>query len=245
MAVIRANSVLPARREPISVRTADGQTLAGEIALPQQVEPIATVVCLHPLSTHGGSSDSHIFRKAAWRLPALAGLAVVRFNFRGVDSTLGSSTGDFDDAGKEGLDLGAVLAHVTRAELPEPWLLGWSFGTDVAIKHGNRDPVAGAVLLAPTLRWSTDADLDRWARSRRPLSLLVPEFDDYLRPEQARQRFARVPQAQVLTVPEGRHLFVGEPYVKIVLDYLVGLIAPAYSPLPTEWDGPMSSWSVL
>lgn len=245
MAVIRANSVLPARREPFTVRTSDGQTLVGEVALPQQIDPIATVVCLHPLSTHGGSSDSHIFRKAAWRLPALAGLAVVRFNFRSVSSTLGTSTGAFDGAGNEGLDLGAVVAYTARAGLPEPWLLGWSFGTDVALKHGNREPVVGAVLLAPPLRWSADADLDRWARSGRPLSVLVPELDDYLRPAQARQRFARVPQAAVVTVPDGRHLFIGEPYVKIVLDHLVGLIAPAYSPVPSEWNGPMSSWSVL
>lgn len=245
MATIKANSVLPARRDPFTVRTSDGQTLVGEVALPVGMDPVATVVCLHPLSTHGGSSDSHLFRKASWRLPALAGLAVVRFNFRGVTSTLGTSTGEFDRAAGEGLDLGAVLAHVVRNGLPDPLLLGWSFGTDVAIKHGNRDPVIGALLLAPPLRWSTDADLDRWAVSQRPLSVLVPEYDDFLRPEQARQRFARVPQAEVVTVPDGRHLFVGEPYVRIVLDYLVGMIAPLYSPLPTQWDGPMSSWSVL
>ena len=245
MASIKPNSVLPARREPFRVTTSDGCTIVGERSLPQQGEPIATVVCLHPLSTHGGSSDSHLFRKAAWRLPQLAGLAVVRFNFRGVTSSLGTSTGSFDAAAAEGLDLGAVLARVVADGLPEPWLLGWSFGTDVAIKHGNREPVAGAILLAPTLRWSTDADLDRWADSGRPISALVPEFDDFLRPEQAGPRFARVPQADMITVPDGRHLFIGERYVKIVLDHVVGTIAPAYSPLPSQWSGPMQTWSVL
>lgn len=244
MPLIAPNSVLPAVRTPFTVRTADGQRLVGEIAGPVHGEPVATVVCLHPLSTHGGSSDSHLFRKAAWRLPALAGITVVRFNFRGVTSSLGTSTGAFDEARAEGLDLGAVLAHVVGLDLPEVWLLGWSFGTDVALKHGDRAPVAGAVLLAPPLRWTTDADLDRWAGSGRPLAALVPEFDDYLRPEQARERFARVPQAQVVTVPEGRHLFVGERYVRIVLDDLVARIAPLYSPLPTQWDGPMESWSL-
>ncbi len=245
MASIKPNSVLPARREAFTITTADGQTLVGQVDLPEQVAPIATVVCLHPLSTHGGSSDSHLFRKAAWRLPALAGLAVVRFNFRGVTSSLGTSTGQFDQAGAEGLDLGAVLAHVVDAGLPEPWLMGWSFGTDVVIKHGNRDPVAGAFLLAPTLRWSTDEDLDRWTRSGRPISALVPEFDDYLRPPQARARFARIPQANVIDVAGGRHLLTGEQYVRIVLNHVVGRIAPAYSPLPTNWHGPMESWSVL
>lgn len=244
MPPIAPNSVLPARRTPFTVRTADGQSLVGEIAAPVHGEPVATVVCLHPLSTQGGSADSHLLRKASWRLPALTGIAVVRFNFRGVTSSLGTSSGTFDEARSEGLDLGAVLAHVVGLDLPEVWLLGWSFGTDVALKHGNRPPVAGAVLLAPPLRWTTAADLDRWAGSGRPLTALVPEFDDYLRPAQARERFARVPQAQVVTVPEGRHLFIGERYVRIVLDDLVARIAPLYSPLPLLWEGPIQTWSL-
>lgn len=244
MSRITANTMLPAKRRPISVQTADGETLVGELALPSQMEPIATLVCLHPLSTDGGSSDSHLFRKAAWRLPALTGIAVLRFNFRSVTSSLGSSTGSFDSCRAEGLDLGAMLAYVTREHLPEPWLLGWSFGTDVTLKYGNRDPVVGAILLAPPLRWSTATDLARWAETGRPLSALIPEYDDYLRPAEAVERFAAIPQAQVVPVPDGRHLFVGEKYVRIVLDHVVEQIAPAYAPLPTQWSGPVQSWSL-
>src|SRR5690606_23860424 len=80
---IRAMSVLPARREDIELHTADGLTLVGELALPADRPPVATLVTLHPLPTHGGFMDSHVLRKAAWRLPALAGLAVLRFNTRG------------------------------------------------------------------------------------------------------------------------------------------------------------------
>ncbi len=243
MTRIGPNSILPARRLPRTFDTADGETLVGELALPPSIDPVGTIVCLHPLPTEGGSSDSHVLRKAAWRLPALAGLAVLRFNFRGTTSSLGTSTGTFDEARFEGLDLGAVLAEVTREQLPEPWLLGWSFGTDVTLKHGNRDPVAGAILLSPPLRWSTDDVLARWADSGRALRVLVPEFDDYLRPEQARARFAAVPQAEVVPVPGAGHLWVGERFVRIVLDDVVRRIAPAYSPLPTSWSGPMSTWS--
>ena len=73
---IRANSVLPARREAITLHTADGLSLVGELALPPDRDPVATLVCLHPLPTHGGMMDSHVIRKAAFRLPALAGIAV-------------------------------------------------------------------------------------------------------------------------------------------------------------------------
>ena len=49
-----------------------GSSLVGELALPLDRDPVATMVCLHPLPTHGGMMDSQIFRKAAARLPALA-----------------------------------------------------------------------------------------------------------------------------------------------------------------------------
>ena len=90
---IRASSVLPARREPIELHTADGLRLVGELALPLDRDPVATMVTLHPLPTHGGFMDSHVFRKAAYRLPALAGLAVLRFNLRGVSSPRRSARG--------------------------------------------------------------------------------------------------------------------------------------------------------
>lgn len=245
MARIAANSVLPAQRETFTVQASDGEQIVGEVARPDGSRPFATVVCLHPLSTHGGSTDSHLFRKASWRLPALAGLAVVRFNFRGVSSTVGTSSGAFDEAEAEGLDLAAVLDHCAELQLPDPWLLGWSFGTDVLLKHGAQPSVVGGILLSPTLRWSADADLDRWSAFGRPLSALIPEHDDFLPPELALPRLARIRQADAIPVPGGRHLFVGERYVKIVLDHVVRQIAPAFAPLPPEWDGPMQTWSVL
>src|SRR5512144_3229555 len=98
MPAIRANSVLPARRTEVTLQTADGLSLVGELAVPEDREPVATLVCLHPLPTHGGMMDSHVFRKAAFRLPALAGIAVLRFNTRGTESEQGTSEGSFDNA---------------------------------------------------------------------------------------------------------------------------------------------------
>ncbi|MFD0891953.1 alpha/beta hydrolase, partial [Streptosporangium algeriense] len=64
---IRSSTVLPARREPIELHTGDGLRLVGELALPPGRPPVATLVCLHPLPTHGGMMDSHLYRKAASR----------------------------------------------------------------------------------------------------------------------------------------------------------------------------------
>jgi uncharacterized protein with ACT and thioredoxin-like domain len=91
LAEISAGSILPAHREDLELFTADGLRLVGELATPIDRAPAATIICLHPLTTHGGMMDSHVLRKMAWRLPALAGIAVLRFNMRGAVS-------DFSDA---------------------------------------------------------------------------------------------------------------------------------------------------
>ena len=236
MTEIRAATVLPARREDISLRTADGLTLVGEIALPPGKDPVATLLCLHPLPTHGGMMDSHILRKASYRLPALAGLAVVRFNTRGTESPRGRSEGEFGGGEVERHDVAAAIAWCVAAGLPGLWLLGWSFGTELALLWGNDPAVEGAILLSPPLRRAGNAELDAWAASGKPLLVLVPEFDDYLRPDEARARFARVPKAEVIAGERAKHLWVGEPAVRTVLGEIVRRVNPAAWPLPTEWE---------
>jgi alpha/beta superfamily hydrolase len=235
MAEIRASSVLPARREPITLHTADGLELVGELALPADRPPVATLVCLHPLPTHGGMMDSHVLRKASYRLPALAGLAVLRFNTRGTTSGRGTSQGSFGEGETERFDVAAALEYTEYHDLPHPWLLGWSFGTELALRWGHDPLVEGLILLSPPLHRAGDGDLDAWGADGRPVVALVPEFDDYLRPAEARERFRRIPQAEVIAVDGAKHLWVGEPYVRIVLNEIVLRVAPAAHPLPQEW----------
>src|ERR1051325_2491584 len=113
---IRANSILPAKREDIELETPDGLTLVGELARPLEGEPVATLVCLHPLPTHGGMMDSHVFRKAAWRLPAPAGIAVLRFNPRGTSSVRGTSEGTFSAGVDEKFDVAAAIEYAEFAD---------------------------------------------------------------------------------------------------------------------------------
>ena len=240
MPAIRANSVLPARREAVTLQTADGLSLVGELALPEDREPVATLVCLHPLPTHGGMMDSHVFRKASFRLPALAGVAVLRFNTRGTASNHGTSEGSFDHAVGEKYDVAAALEYAEFHDLPRIWVLGWSFGTDLALMHGCDPVVEGAILLSPPLRFSTEEHLATWAESGKPLVALVPEHDDYLRPPEAEERFAAVPHAEVVGVEGAKHLWVGD--AETVLDLIVQRVAPGVDvPLPREWDGPMET----
>jgi alpha/beta superfamily hydrolase len=236
MAEIRAATVLPARREEITLHTSDGLELVGELASPVARPPVATLVCLHPLPTAEGMMDSHVLRKASYRLPALADIAVLRFNTRGTTSARGTSQGEFGEGETERYDVAAALEYTEFHDLPRPWLLGWSFGTELALKWGRDPLVEGVILLSPPLKRAGDADLDAWGADGRPVVALVPEFDDFLRPAEARERFKRVPQAEVVAVDKAKHLWVGEPYVRIVLNEIVKRVAPQAVPLPTEWD---------
>ena len=232
---IRGGVELPAFREDIELNTADGLTLVGELALPETADPVATLVCLHPLPTHGGFMDSHIIRKAAARLPALADLAVLRFNFRGVTSPRGTSEGSFGHGVDERHDLAAAMALVAQRGLPHPWLVGWSFGTEVALKYGLEHPIEGAILLSPPLHRTSADEVAAWAGSGRRLVALIPELDDYLRPAEARERFASVPEAELIAVEGGKHLWVGEKQTSRVLSEIVRIVNPGALPLPEEW----------
>ncbi|WP_188219141.1 alpha/beta hydrolase [Microcella alkalica] len=235
--LIRGGSLLPARRENIELSTDDGLTLVGELSLPLERDPVATLICLHPLPTAGGFMDSHIIRKAAARLPALADLAVLRFNFRGVTSPRGTSEGSFGHGDAERFDLAAAVRFAEQRGLPNRWLLGWSFGTEVALKHGLAHDVVGAILLSPPLHRTSDDELAAWAGSGKRLVVVVPELDDYLRPAEAEQRFALVPERELVAVEGGKHLWVGENQTFRVLTEVVERLNPAALPLPTTWPG--------
>jgi hypothetical protein len=117
--------------------------------------------------------------------------------------------------------------------------------------------IEGAVLLSPPLHRATDAHLMQWATAGKPLKVLVPEHDDYLQPAAAAERFAVVPQAQVVGVDGAKHLWVGEKYAGRVLNEIVDEVIPggvggpvgvaggvgsgAGTALPQEWDGPVAT----
>jgi len=232
---IRGSTELPARREDIELHTSDGLSLVGELSLPLEREPVATIIALHPLPTAGGFMDSHIIRKAAARLPALADLAVLRFNFRGVTSPRGTSEGQFGEGIAEQHDLAAAMSFISERGLPAPWIVGWSFGTEVALKFARAYPIVGAILLSPPLHRASAAEVAAWAGSGKKLIAVIPELDDYLRPDEARARFASVPELDLVAVEGGKHLWVGEAQTYRVLTEIVQRLNPAALPLPTTY----------
>lgn len=181
--------------------------------------------------------DSHILRKAANRLPALADLAVLRFNTRGTESPRGKSEGSFGEGVNERHDVEAAVKFAEERGLPNLWLVGWSFGTELALKYGADKNVLGVILLSPPLHRTSEAELEVWANNGKRVIALVPELDDYLVPAEAQQRFKSIPQIELVGVDGAKHLWVGEAATKRVLDEIVKVVNPAAYPLPETFEG--------
>jgi alpha/beta superfamily hydrolase len=226
--------VLPANRRAITIKTADGLNLIGEVATPIG-NRVASILCLHPLPTSGGMMDSHVYKKAANRLPAMAGIEIIRFNTRGTSSEAGTSEGTFGEGVTEKLDVEAAIEFAFNELGAENlWITGWSFGTDLALKFARDPRVKGLILLSPPLRTSEVSDLEFWAKDGRPITALIPEFDDYLQPEAAAVAFQVVPQIKLINVKDAKHLWVGEPSVYRVLSEITEILSPQSLPLPIE-----------
>ena len=235
MIEITSSTELPSKKLALNLTTSDNLRLVAELASPVSVKPVATLLTLHPLPTHGGFMDSHILRKAANRLPALADLAVLRFNTRGTASPQGTSEGSFGDGIEEEKDLEAALAFLKTQDTGPIWLVGWSFGTELAIKYGFDKDIEGAILLSPPLRRAKEADLEKWIGSGKRLIALVPEHDDFLPPGPAAQRFSVLPDAEMIYVDDAKHLWVGENSTKRVLNEIVKAVNPGKFPLPESY----------
>ena len=233
--IVRASSVFESVRTSFHVMTADGADLIGEIAAP--VGPAkGAILCLHPLPTAGGMMDSHIYKKAANRLPAMASITVVRFNTRGTSSEAGSSTGTFDNGIAEHFDVEAMLSYCfDTVKLDNLWVTGWSFGTDLALQHAKDPRHKGLILLSPPLRTTTNEQLEFWNTDPRPITALVPELDDYLKPDAARQRFAIIPTIKIVAVDGAKHLWLGEPSVHRVLSEINSIVTGEEAALPLEF----------
>ncbi len=223
---------LPAVREAVTLVTEDGLHLVAELALPAKNAPVATLIMLHPLPTAGGFMDSHVYRKAAARFPALADLAILRFNTRGTESPHGKSEGVFDGGVSERFDVAAAVSFAKERNLPNLWLVGWSFGTELALKYGPQSDVLGAILLSPPLHRTTAEELLRWNTVSKTLVALIPEHDDYLKPQEAATKFSVINQIELIAVEDAKHLWVGESATKRVLNEIVKVVNPLAYPLP-------------
>ena len=189
----------------VSLSVAPGVTIDARIALPPGAS--GGVALCHPHPLYGGDMENPVVVRAA-EVCGEAGLATLRFNFRGV----GASTGAYDEGRGEQDDLGAALDHLAGA-LPAGAPLGaagYSFGAAVAARVAIRRPLAGVALIAPALAMPALADLGDLAKVEGQVLIVAGTADQYC-PLDALERLGRaVPRATVRTVDGADHFFFGK-----------------------------------
>lgn len=200
---------------PVTLRTADGIDLEAELSLPGG-DVIGAVALAHPHPTYGGDMHAGL----VGLLPDLVvdrGVAVLRWNFRGV----GRSSGSHDGGVGERHDVVAALDHLVGLDLGVPTLLaGWSFGADVTLAVDDERHDGWFAVAAP-LAYSGDeppAGVDE-----RPTVLLVPEHDQFRAPAAAAETTTGWATTTIVTVAGADHFLGGR--TGFVADQLLDRLA--------------------
>ena len=172
---------------------------------PEGVKPRAAAVICHAHPLHGGMMHFKVIFRAAKALQS-QGIAVLRFNFRGV----GRSEGAHDGGVGEQDDARAALSEMERRLPGRPLLLGgFSFGSAMAVKVSITDARVKAVLILgfPITHLDSTADLARLHKPR----LFVQGSEDEFGPGLAiRSLVSALPEPKRLEVIEGAdHFFTG------------------------------------
>jgi alpha/beta superfamily hydrolase len=135
----------------------------------------AAIVC-HPHPLFGGTMHTKAVYRAAQALNE-AGLAVLRFNFRGV----GASTGSYGSGVGEREDAGAALEWLAARYPGAPLVAGgFSFGSMVALTVGAEDPRVAALLgLGLPIERDEAYDFSFLANVDKPVLVVQGENDEF------------------------------------------------------------------
>lgn len=184
---------------PVTLRTADGHHLAGDLVVPPT--PTIALVVTHPHPRFGGDRANAVV-VAIERAGIAAGAATLRFDFRGVRAP------DAHDEGRaEHLDVVAALdAMAAAAPSASLVIVGYSFGAAVGLGVDD-ERLTGWVAVAPPLGPGVVAATVR--DDARPKRLLVPEHDQFCPPAAARQATTGWANTSIETVVGADHLLHG------------------------------------
>jgi uncharacterized protein len=185
--------------ERVTLKTADGLALEGELAVPD--EPWCAAVLAHPHPQFGGNMRSIVISALFAALPE-NGVAALRFNFRGVEG----SDGQFENGRGERHDIVAAIdvLHPITEGLPLV-LAGWSFGADTSLAVID-ERITGWFAVAPPLRRGSEYPA---ATDPRPKLVAVPEHDQFRSPSSAKPILSAWTNTDVEVVKGADHFLVG------------------------------------
>jgi len=146
------------------------------------VAPRAAAVVCHPHPLYGGTMDNNVVFRIARGLQH-AGLATLRFNFRGA----GASEGAHDGRGGEEDDVRAALDHLAGLFPYLPlWAAGFSFGSRTVASLARREARIQRVLLVALPSKAFDCTFVR--EVRQPTLVLLAENDEFGAPRDFDER---------------------------------------------------------
>jgi alpha/beta superfamily hydrolase len=167
--------------------------------------PVASAVVCHAHPLHGGIMHFKTVFRAAKALQA-HGLAVLRFNFRGV----GRSEGVHDHGLGEQDDVRVALDEMERRLPGLPQVVGgFSFGSNMAARVGcGHARVRAILVMGFPLRMMEDTSFLRDCAT--PRLFVQGERDEFASGEVIRALVAELPApAEVAVVPGADHFFTG------------------------------------
>ena len=183
----------------VEITTADGLALDAEVEVPPGAT--AGVVLAHPHPQLGGDMRVPVIEALFERL-CRSGMAVLRFDFRGV----GRSEGSHDEGRGERLDVAAAVAALAdRLDGAPVVAAGYSFGADVALAVDDAT-IAGWFAAAPPLRLF---DEPAAAADARPKLLAIPQHDQFNPPDRARPLVDGWTATRLEIVPGTDHFLAG------------------------------------
>jgi len=177
-------------------------TLEGVLALPDGTTPAAGVVVAHPHPLAGGDMDNNVVAALCDGLAA-AGIASLRFNFRGVGQSEGvhaNGIGELEDL----RTAFAFLQQQTAVDATRCGLAGYSFGARASLKVAGSLPLRGLLVVAPPM-----GDTVEGPGADCPMMALVGAQDRAAGGDMAAYR-AHLPQPNsLLVIPGTDHFWMG------------------------------------
>lgn len=211
-------------------------SLEGLLNVPDGDVRQAAVVC-HPHPVHGGTMHNNVVYNTA-RAMRERGMAVLRFNFRGV----GKSAGTYDCGRGEQDDVRAAIDW-TLARYPQAHcvLAGFSFGSWVGLRVGAEDDrIRGLLGVGMPV---DSSDFSYLKTSARPLAVVQGGGDEFGSEKALRLLIDSLDcPTHVEVVPDAGHFFprrFGELRAAVTraLDFLLGEDTPVGSTLLAHEDG--------